>query len=78
MHPRCKGTVVKATYWDPKAQLLWWIDIYGPTIHCTDPATRGDRTWTAPEYLGTLSVREKATRRLDASGFYFLIGLRQL
>src|SRR4029079_8979673 len=52
-----KAELGEATYWDPAAQALWWIDIYGPTIHRYDPATGEDRTWTAPEYLGTLSVR---------------------
>ena len=27
----------EATYWDPKEQVLWWIDIWGPTIHRTIP-----------------------------------------
>jgi sugar lactone lactonase YvrE len=62
----------EATYWDPKAEVLWWIDIYGPTIHRYDPATGKDGTWQAPEYLGTLSVREKGGLVVTmASGFYF-------
>jgi L-arabinonolactonase len=67
-----KSELGEATYWDPKEQVLWWIDIYGPTIHRTDPAARKDRTWTAPEYLGTLSAREKGGLVVSmASGFYF-------
>lgn len=62
----------EATYWDPDAKVLWWIDIYGPTIHRTDPATGRDDVWTAPEYLGTLSVRAKGGLVVSmASGFYF-------
>ena len=62
----------EATYWDPKEQVLWWIDIWGPTIHRYDPATGTDKTWTAPEYLGTLSVREKGGLVVSMiSGFYF-------
>jgi sugar lactone lactonase YvrE len=49
-----------------------WIDIWGPTIHRTNPATGKDDTWTAPEYLGTLSVREKGGLVVSmVSGFYF-------
>jgi sugar lactone lactonase YvrE len=67
-----KSLLGEATYWDPKANVLWWIDIWGPLIHCTDPATGKDRTWTAPEYLGTLSVREKGGLVVSlVSGFYF-------
>ena len=52
--------------------MLWWIDIWGPTIHRTNPATGKDDTWTAPEYLGTLSVREKGGLVVSmVSGFYF-------
>jgi L-arabinonolactonase len=67
-----KSQLGEATYWDPKDQVLWWIDIYGPTIHRTDPSTGDDRTRTAPEYLGTLSVREKGGLVVSmVSGFYF-------
>jgi len=67
-----KSDLGEATYWDPKEQVLWWIDIYGSTIHCTDPSTGTDRTWKAPEYLGTLAVREKGGLVVSmVSGFYF-------
>jgi sugar lactone lactonase YvrE len=67
-----KSQLGEATYWDPKEQVLWWIDIYGPTIHCTDPATGKDRTWPAPEFLGTLAVREKGGLVVSmVSGFHF-------
>ncbi len=67
-----KSELGEATYWDTKAGVLWWIDIYGPTIHRYDPATGKDDTWTAPEYLGTLSVRSKGGLVLSmVSGFYF-------
>jgi len=52
--------------------VLWWIDIWGPTIHRYNPASGKDDTWTAPEYLGTLSVREKGGLVVSmVSGFYF-------
>ena len=67
-----KAQLGEATYWDPKDQVLWWIDIYGRTIHRTDPLTREDRTWQAPEYLGTLSLRDKGGLVVSmVSGFYF-------
>jgi sugar lactone lactonase YvrE len=67
-----KSLLGEGTYWDAKANVLWWIDIWGPTIHRTDPTTGKDATWTAPEYLGTLSVREKGGLVVSmVSGFYF-------
>lgn len=62
----------EGTYWDPHAQVLWWIDIWGPAIHCYDPATGKDRAWKAPEYLGTLAVRAAGGLVVSmVSGFYF-------
>jgi sugar lactone lactonase YvrE len=62
----------EGTLWDPSAGVLWWIDIWGPTIHRYDPATGVDDTWTAPEYLGCIGLREKGGLVLTmASGFHF-------
>ncbi len=67
-----KARLGESTYWDPKAQVLWWIDIYGPTIHRYDPATKRNDTWTAPEYLGCIAARERGGLVLTmVSGFYF-------
>jgi sugar lactone lactonase YvrE len=62
----------EGTLWDPVAGVLWWIDIYGPTIHCHDPATGTNRRWQAPEYLGCLGLRGSGGLVLTmASGFHF-------
>jgi L-arabinonolactonase len=39
-----KSLLGESTYWDPTAKVLWWIDIWGPTIHRYDPATGRDDT----------------------------------
>ncbi len=62
----------EATIWDPRAQTLWWIDIYGKLIHSFVPATGATRQWTAPEYLGCIGLRAKGGLVVSmASGFYF-------
>lgn len=62
----------EGTIWDPVAGVLWWIDIYGPTIHRFDPGTGENRHWRAPEYLGCIGLRAKGGLVLTmASGFYF-------
>ena len=67
-----KSLLGEGTYWEPKEEVLWWIDIWGPTIHRYRPATGKDDTWTAPEFLGTLSVRERGGLVVSmVSGFYF-------
>ena len=62
----------ESTYWDSKAERLWWIDIYGKKIHRYDPISGRDEAFDAPEYLGCLAVRERGGLVLSmASGFYF-------
>ena len=53
-----KSLLGEGTIWDPRAGVLWWIDIYSKLIHRFDPATGVDDTWRSPEYLGCLAVRE--------------------
>ncbi|MCB1489183.1 MAG: SMP-30/gluconolactonase/LRE family protein [Bauldia sp.] len=67
-----KSLLGESTYWDPKEGVLWWIDIYGPTIHRFDPRSGRDMSWQAPEYLGCIAVRAKGGLVLSmATGFYF-------
>ena len=67
-----KAQLGEGTYWDSATGKLWWIDIYGPTIHRYDPKTGENESFAAPEYLGCLAVREKGGLVLSmASGFYF-------
>jgi L-arabinonolactonase len=62
----------EGTLWDPRAGVLWWIDIWGKLIHRFDPATGEDRTWQAPEYLGCLGLRQTGGLVLTMqSGFHF-------
>ena len=60
-----KAQLGESTYWDPAAEVLWWIDIYGRTIHRFEPETGRDDIFNAPEYLGCLAVRARRAGRLD-------------
>src|SRR4029077_15663904 len=67
-----KAELGEGTIWDPKAGVLWWIDIWSKLIHRYDPATGKDDTFNTPEYLGCLGLRKKGGLVLTmASGFYF-------
>ena len=67
-----KAELGEGTLWDPVAQVLWWIDIWGRLIHRYHPVTGRDDTWPAPEYLGCLGLRAKGGLILTmVSGFYF-------
>lgn len=61
----------EGTIWDPVAGALWWIDIYGPTIHRYDHATGRSDSWQAPEYLGCIGLRASGGLVVTmVSGFY--------
>ena len=49
----------ESTYWDPKTNVLWWIDIFSKAVHRFDPRTKRDDTFFVPDYLGCLAVRER-------------------
>lgn len=34
--------------WDAAAGLLWWVDFYGPTLRCLEPASGRRRDWRLP------------------------------
>lgn len=34
--------------WDSAAGLLWWVDFYGPTLRCLEPARGARRHWRLP------------------------------
>jgi sugar lactone lactonase YvrE len=58
--------------WDPQDQVLWWLDIKDRLIHCYAPATRANRTWSTPDDVGSLAVRERGGLVVAMGrGFYF-------
>ncbi|WP_225029673.1 SMP-30/gluconolactonase/LRE family protein [Xinfangfangia pollutisoli] len=62
----------EGTIWDPAAQVLWWIDIYGPRIHRFDPAQGTSQSWPAPQHLGCIGLRASGGLVVTmASGFHF-------
>ena len=67
-----KALLGEGTYWDPRGRFSGGSTSMAPAIHRFDPATGEDDTWTAPEYLGCLAVRESGGLVVSmASGFYF-------
>ncbi len=62
----------EGTLWDPVEGVLWWIDIWAPSIHRYNPTTGSDDIWPAPEYLGCLGRRARGGLIVTmTSGFYF-------
>lgn len=57
--------------WDVGEQRLYWIDSYGPAIHCCDAAGGDRKSWSLPEPIGSMALREKGGAVLSLrDGFY--------
>jgi sugar lactone lactonase YvrE len=62
----------EATMWDPREQVLWWVDIKRRLIHRTDPLTRETTHFEAPQDLGCLAIREDGGLVVTMTdGFFF-------
>ena len=63
----------EGTVWDHGAQVLWWIDIFGRTIHRYDPERDEQASYATPEDPGCLAPRARSDGLVISmtSGFYF-------
>ncbi len=43
--------------WDPEEQVLYWVDIEKPALHCFDPQTKKHRVWSMPTEIGCIALR---------------------
>jgi len=67
-----RAEVGEGTTWDPKAQVLWWLDIWGKTIHRYHPESGRNDTFHLPEMVGCIGLRAGGGLVISlASGFYF-------
>ncbi len=58
--------------WDPRAQALYWVDSYGPTLYRHDYRGGGVRLWDLPgRFVGSLALRRRGGIILAMDrGFY--------
>ncbi len=57
--------------WDVDEQRLYWIDSYGRAIHSTDAVGKDRRSWSVPEPIGSMALRERGGAILSLrDGFY--------
>lgn len=70
----CRAFLGEGPTWDPQAQVLWWCDIYGPSLERWSPSTGARRTWKLPEPIGSFALCETGDRAVLAlaSGFHFI------
>jgi sugar lactone lactonase YvrE len=41
-----RGQHPEGPMWDADTERLWWVDITGERVHCFDPASSGDCSWS--------------------------------
>jgi sugar lactone lactonase YvrE len=59
--------------WDVAEQRLYWIDSLGAKVHSCDASGGDARTWSVPEHIGSLALREKGGAVVSLrDGFYTL------
>lgn len=59
--------------WDVEEQRLYWIDSYGPKVYSADVNGKDRKSWTLPEPVGSLALREKGGAIVSLrSGFHAL------
>jgi sugar lactone lactonase YvrE len=56
VNPGC--TLGEGPVWDAGQQLLYWVDILEKIIYRYNPADQSLHSWTAPEYVGFLIIRQ--------------------
>lgn len=43
--------------WHPKEQILYWVDIEKPALHCLNPQTKQHKMWSMPTAIGCIALR---------------------
>lgn len=57
--------------WDVGEQRLYWIDSLGKRVHSIDADGGNKRSWTVPEHIGSMALRERGGAVLSLrDGFY--------
>jgi sugar lactone lactonase YvrE len=59
--------------WDVAEQRLYWIDSLGAKVHSCDSNGGTPRSWSVPEHIGSLALRQKGGAIVSLrDGFYSL------
>ncbi|HTO83626.1 MAG TPA: SMP-30/gluconolactonase/LRE family protein [Methylomirabilota bacterium] len=58
--------------WSVAESALYWVDIQAPAIHRLRPVSGGIKTWTLPEQVGSIALRNRGgLLAATKSGFHF-------
>jgi L-arabinonolactonase len=67
----CRTILGEGPLWDVSEQKIYWIDSYGAKIFRADENGAGVESWSVPQKIGSLALREGGGAILSlADGFY--------
>lgn len=67
----CKTLLGEGPLWDVAEQKIYWIDSLGDRIFRADENGDGVESWSVPQHIGSMALREKGGAVLSlAEGFY--------
>ena len=68
-----KNQLGEGPLWDVNEQRLYWIDSHGKTVHRCDAQGQELKSWSVPEHIGSLCLREQGGALVSLrNGFHFL------
>lgn len=53
-----RNVVGESLVWDDRANRLFWVDIVGKAIHAYDPDSEDSHSWTTPEFVTSVGLRQ--------------------
>ncbi|MBN9072896.1 MAG: SMP-30/gluconolactonase/LRE family protein [Rhizobiales bacterium] len=67
----CKTLLGEGPLWDVAEQKLYWIDSLGDRIFRADENGKGVESWSVPQHIGSMALRERGGAVLSlADGFH--------
>ena len=53
-----QNVVGESLIWDDRTNRLLWVDIVGKTIHALDPLTQKKQSWSTPDFVTFIGLRQ--------------------
>lgn len=63
-----RGQHPEGPLWDADTERLWWVDITGERVHCFDPGTSSDCSWSTSGEPGGVVIDEAGEPVIAAPG----------
>ena len=55
---KTNAILVESPVWSVNDNLLYWVDIKAPAIHCYDPISKIDKSWPVKQEIGSIALRK--------------------